>query len=133
MARETIDEIGYTDAAYGFDCETCGVLNAIQSPVAGHRHGRGYGRRGRPGPDVRLSPATRPPELMPLPIMLAHKLVQPAVAKCGAKECSTSCGRTARAQVSVEYVNGKPARHRRGGDFHAAQRQDFHRRRCGPR
>ncbi len=54
LAREVIDDIGYNDAAYGFDSKTCGVLNLIQSAIAGHRDGRGHGRRRRPGADVRL-------------------------------------------------------------------------------
>ena len=49
-----IADIGFTDAKMGFDAKTCGVLNLIQTPVARHRHGRGYRRRRRPGPDVRL-------------------------------------------------------------------------------
>ena len=54
LAREVIADIGFTDAKMGFDAKTCGILNTIQTPVARHRDGRGYGRRRRSGPDVRL-------------------------------------------------------------------------------
>ena len=54
LAREVIADIGFTDAEMGFDAKTCGVLNYDSEPVARYRHGRGYGRRGRSGPDVRL-------------------------------------------------------------------------------
>ena len=54
IARETIKDVGYTRAKYGFDYETCGVITAIDEQSPRHRDGRGQARRGRPGPDVRL-------------------------------------------------------------------------------
>ncbi len=50
----SIRDIGYTDVKYGFNHDTCAILNAIGRAVAGHRPGRRHRRRRRPGPDVRL-------------------------------------------------------------------------------
>ena len=88
LVRKTISEIGYTRAKYGFDAETCGVIVAIDeqsSDIAqgiddsfeaqhGDERPARPGRRRRPGDDVRLRVATRRDELMPLPIMLAHRI-----------------------------------------------------------
>ena len=55
IARETIRKIGYTRGKFGFDCDTCSVLSAIDlQSVARHRYGRGYRRRWGPGTDVRV-------------------------------------------------------------------------------
>ncbi len=54
LVRETIRDIGYIKSDYGFDCHTCGVIAAIDKQSARHRARRRQGRRGRPGPDVRL-------------------------------------------------------------------------------
>src|SRR6266849_1791169 len=75
VARETILEIGYTRAKYGFDFETCGVIAAIDeqsSDIAMGVDNLGAGDQG-----LMFGYACRETEeLMPLPIMLAHKLVQ---------------------------------------------------------
>ena len=54
IVRGVIRDVGYTRAKYGFDADTCAVISVDQAPVAGHRHGCGHRRRGRPGLDVRL-------------------------------------------------------------------------------
>ena len=54
IVRETIKEIGYTRAKFGFDSETCAVLSSIHEQSPDIAHGRGSGRRRRPGADVRL-------------------------------------------------------------------------------
>ncbi len=54
IARETIRDIGYTRAKYGFDCENLRRYNRHRHPIARHRHGRRHRRRGRSGVDVRL-------------------------------------------------------------------------------
>ena len=61
LAREVIADIGFTDAKMGFDAKTCGILNIDPDAIPRHRHGRGHGRRRRPGPDVRLCDATKRP------------------------------------------------------------------------
>jgi S-adenosylmethionine synthetase len=54
IARDVVRDVGYTRAEYGFDAETCAVISSIKRQSPGHRHGRGYGRGGRSGLDVRF-------------------------------------------------------------------------------
>ena len=54
IIREVIKDVGYCDASWGFDFHTCSVLTVDPPAIGRHRHGRGFGRRRRPGPDVRL-------------------------------------------------------------------------------
>ena len=62
IVRDTIERIGYTDASFGFDAQTCAVLTLDRPPVARHRAWAWTRRQGarRPGHDVRLRHATRP-------------------------------------------------------------------------
>ena len=96
IVRETIRDVGYTRAKYGFDYETCAVLSTIDKQSPRHRHGRRYGRGGRPGTDVRLA-VRETEELMPLPITLAHKLTM-RLAEARKSKSSSGCGPTARAR-----------------------------------
>jgi S-adenosylmethionine synthetase len=108
IARETIRQIGYTDARYGFDWETCGVLNAVQKQSPNIAMGVDTGGAGDQG--LMFGYACRETEeLMPLPIMLAHKLVRrlSEVRRAGILGFLRPDGKS---QVSVEYVNGRPAR-----------------------
>ncbi len=59
IVRETIKDIGYTRAKYGFDYETCAVISAIHEQSPDIAMGVDPGRGGRPGPDVRLRLPTR--------------------------------------------------------------------------
>jgi len=108
LAREVIASIGYTDAAMGFDSKTCGVLNTIQSQSPDIAMGVDTGGAGDQGLMFGFA-CDETPELMPLPIMLAHKLVRRLsdVRRAGELTFLRPDGKS---QVSVEYVNGKPKR-----------------------
>src|SRR5471032_1213390 len=75
VARGTIEEVGYTDATFGFDCHTCGVHNLIQSQSPDISMGVDTGGAGDQGMMFGYA-CDETPELMPLPIMMAHKLVR---------------------------------------------------------
>jgi S-adenosylmethionine synthetase len=108
IARDTIREIGYTDAAMGFDSKTCGVLNAIQPQSPDIAMGVDPGGAGDQGLMFGYA-CDETPELMPLPIQLAHRLCEKLsqVRKSGELSYLRPDGKS---QVSVEYVNGKPYR-----------------------
>ena len=106
IARETIKAVGYTRAKYGFDYETCGVITAIDEQSGDIA--MGVDKLGAGDQGLMFGYAcTETEELMPLPIMLSHKLVQrlTAVRKSGALEYLRPDGKS---QVSVRYVDGKP-------------------------
>src|SRR5579872_916943 len=108
LARRVIDEIGYNDASYGFDCHTCGVLNTIQSQSPDIAMGVDTGGAGDQGLMFGYA-CDETAELMPLPIMMAHKLVRQLseVRKAGVLNFLRPDGKS---QVSVEYVGGVPVR-----------------------
>ena len=108
VAREVINDIGYTDATFGFDGKTCGVLNTIQSQSPDIAMGVDTGGAGDQGLMFGYA-CDETPELMPLPIMLAHQLVRrlSEVRRQGGLDFLRPDGKS---QVSVEYVDGKPAR-----------------------
>jgi S-adenosylmethionine synthetase len=108
IARQTIEYVGYTDAAYGFDSKTCGVLNTIQAQSPDIAMGVDTGGAGDQGLMFGYA-CNETPELMPLPIMLAHKLSRRLsdVRRSGELDFLRPDGKS---QVTVEYVDGKPAR-----------------------
>ena len=108
IVRETIREIGYTDAAMGFDATTCGVLNTIQGQSPDIAMGVDPGGAGDQGLMFGYA-CNETDELMPLPIQLAHRLCErlSQVRKFGPLTYLRPDGKS---QVSVEYVNGKPSR-----------------------
>jgi S-adenosylmethionine synthetase len=108
LAREVIADIGFTDAAFGFDSKTCGVLNLIQAQSPDIAMGVDTGGAGDQGLMFGYA-CDETVELMPLPIMLAHKLAQrlSEARRSGELNFLRPDGKS---QVSVEYVNGKPAR-----------------------
>lgn len=115
VVRNKIIEIGYNSGKYGFDGNTCGVLNAISKQSADIAMGvdensekdkeQGAGDQG-----LMFGFATNEtPEYMPLPIILAHKLMQKRGELKESGEVSY-LGPDAKSQVSVEYLDGKPLR-----------------------
>ena len=113
IARETIRHIGYDDATYGFDCNTCSVVTAIdrQSPNIdqGVSEGQGLFReQGAGDQGMMFGFACRESEeLMPLPIMLAHKLVRRTtdMRRNGVLDYLRP---DSKSQVSVRYEDGEP-------------------------
>jgi S-adenosylmethionine synthetase len=108
LAREVIADIGFTDAAMGYDAKTCGILNAIQTQSPDIAMGVDTGGAGDQGLMFGYA-CDETEELMPLPIMLAHKLVrqQSEIRRAGKL---TYLRPDAKSQVSVVYENGAPLR-----------------------
>ncbi|MBO5378386.1 MAG: methionine adenosyltransferase [Ruminiclostridium sp.] len=119
IVRETVREIGYDNAEYGFDCNTCAVMTTLdkQSPdiamgVDNALEGREENAMDTGAGDQGMMfgyACTETPELMPLPISLAQKLAKKLtdVRKSGELDYLLPDGKS---QVTVEYVDGKPVR-----------------------
>ena len=108
IARSTIEYVGYNDATYGFDSNTCGVHNLIQSQSPDISMGVDTGGAGDQGLMFGYA-CDETPELMPLPIMMAHKLCQ-RLSECRRDGTLNFLRPDGKSQVSVEYVDGKPKR-----------------------
>jgi S-adenosylmethionine synthetase len=108
VVRNTIKEIGYTSAEYGFDFLTCGVVTSIQGQSPDIAMGVDPGGAGDQGMMFGYAcDETR--ELMPLPIVLAHKLSR-RLAKIRKEERVDYLRPDGKSQVTVEYDGGKPVR-----------------------
>ncbi|MBI4398459.1 MAG: methionine adenosyltransferase [Candidatus Omnitrophica bacterium] len=108
IVRSTIREIGYTDARMGFDYKTCGVLQAVQKQSPDIAMGVDTGGAGDQG--MMFGYATdETPELMPMPILLAHHLVR-ELARLRKEGTLTYLRPDAKSQVTVEYEEGEPVR-----------------------
>ncbi|MDX2181833.1 MAG: methionine adenosyltransferase [Bryobacteraceae bacterium] len=108
LAREVIKDIGFTDSEYGFDYKSCSVVNLIHGQSPHIAMGVDTGGAGDQGLMFGYA-CNETEELMPLPIMMAHKLVKQL---SDARRAGTVKGLRpdGKSQVSVEYVNGKPKR-----------------------
>lgn len=108
LVRGVINSIGYTDAAFGFDCKTCAVVNMIQAQSPDIAMGVDIGGAGDQGLMFGFA-CDETPEFMPLPIMMAHKLVR-RLSEARREGQLPYLRPDGKSQVSVEYVNGHPKR-----------------------
>jgi S-adenosylmethionine synthetase len=106
IVRETIDRIGYTDASYGFDSKTCAVMSTIDRQSPDIAQGVDTGGAGDQGMMFGYA-SDETPELMPLPIQLAHRITQ-ALAEYRRGKGKKWLRPDGKAQVTVLYEDHMP-------------------------
>lgn len=108
IVRETIKNIGYTRAKYGFDYETCAVITSIDQQSSDIALGVDTGGAGDQGLMFGFA-CNETEELMPMPIMLAHKLAM-RLSEVRKNDILSYLRPDGKTQVSIEYKDGKPHR-----------------------
>jgi S-adenosylmethionine synthetase len=108
IIRQTVREVGYTRAKYGFDAETCGVVTSIDEQSPDIAQGVDVGGAGDSGMMFGFA-CDETPELMPLPIMLAHRLAR-RLADVRRNKTLTYLRPDGKVQVTIRYgEDGRPA------------------------
>jgi S-adenosylmethionine synthetase len=108
IVRETIKDIGYTRAKYGFDYETCSVITSIDQQSSDIAMGVDTGGAGDQGLMFGYA-CNETPELMPMPIMLAHKIAM-RLSEMRKQDILGYLRPDGKSQVTIEYRDGKPHR-----------------------